>query len=87
MEILLEFLHVVAEVFPLLDLHLSQLVIHEDQHGDPAEELFRGHMHKFGALFGLAHSHHGKVGEGVHHRHALARFHTSVRRKEGGGRT
>ena len=42
-------------------------------------------MNKRGPIPGLVHPHHGEVGEGVQHWHALAKFSASIRRKEGGG--
>ena len=72
----------IAEVLPLLDLHLGQLVVHEDQDGEPAPELFRVAVNKRGPIPGLVHPHHGEVGEGVHHWHALGKLSASVRRVE-----
>ena len=55
-----------------------RLVVHEDQHSKLVHELFRSDMDKLESLLGLTHSHHREVGEGVHHRHALARLHASI---------
>ena len=72
----------ITEVLPLLDLHLGQLVVYEDQDRELAPELFRVDVNKLWPIPGLVHPYHGEVGEGVHHWHALARFSASVRRKE-----
>ena len=39
-------------------------------------------MNKRGPIPGLVHPHHGEVGEGVHHWHALGKLSASVRRVE-----
>ena len=72
----------ITEVLPLLDLHLGQHVVHEDQDGEPAPELFRVEVNKLGPIPGLVHPHHGEVGEGVHHWHALGKLSASVKRVE-----